>query len=166
MVWRPYVRRLRAWCRHGLRHGLAQVNMRGKSRRRRDKQGRRDAKVALVSPAAESGVYGFTEANGLKVIFNFGGDDISVERFDDIVDGAEFQGCSLEGTVGLRGNENDGNMPGRGVLFQRLADLIAVGSRHHQVEQNQIGHARLRDGDAFITRGGFGGIRVVLDHGG
>ena len=40
----------------------------------------------------------------------------------------------------FRGEENDGDIPRRGVALESPARLVAVYAWHHHVEQDQIGH--------------------------
>jgi hypothetical protein len=61
-----------------------------------------------------------------------------LERFGDVIDGAELEALELVDRVGERGHEDDRNVPGVGTLLEPAARLEAIYPGHEHIEQDQI----------------------------
>src|SRR4051812_5971673 len=64
-----------------------------------------------------------------------------MERFGDVIDASAFQGPNDHFFVIGRGKKNDRNVSPTRILANLRADLEAVQTRHHKVEQNEVGAA-------------------------
>ena len=65
--------------------------------------------------------------------------DPQIDRLGDVVDGAELEPMRFAFFVADAGHEDDRNVARRILLLQHPADFVAVKTRHHHIEEDQIG---------------------------
>ena len=81
----------------------------------------------------------------LEVIAHAGAHELGVDRLADVVDRAMRKPDRFVFGIAEGGQEQDRDLPGRLVRLEAVADLVAVHSRHHDVEQDQVGTRLLDD---------------------
>ena len=65
---------------------------------------------------------------------------VRIERLTHVVDGTEFERLDEIGGVGLGGEKNDGDFTPRRIGLDVGTGFIAIHHRHHDVEQDEVGH--------------------------
>jgi len=73
-----------------------------------------------------------------KVVFHPRQNNGWADRLGDVINGPKFQALFLILNLALRREENHGDVHGPWISFESLTNLIAIHSRHHDIEQNQI----------------------------
>ncbi len=78
-------------------------------------------------------------------------DLVAIERLDQIVVGADLQTGQTVLHVAAAGDEDDADVRGALDGLEGLADFPAASLRHHDVEQHDVGKARLGEGQCFLA---------------
>jgi hypothetical protein len=78
-------------------------------------------------------------------------DLIAVERLDEVLVGAELQAGQTVLHLAAPGDENDADLRRPLHGLERLADVPAAALRHHHVEQDHVGEARLCYGKRLLA---------------
>jgi len=76
---------------------------------------------------------------------------VTIERFDEVVVGAELKSGQPVLHISAAGDEHDRNVRGPLHRLQRLADFPAAALRHHDVEKDDGGESRLGNGKRLLA---------------
>ncbi len=67
------------------------------------------------------------------------------ERFGEIISSAQFEALDDVVDLGFCGDEQDGDVTGMRLGFENPADFVAVHTRHHDIEEDEV------DGMGFVA---------------
>ena len=93
----------------------------------------------------------YFDAVGEQVSFKSFHQGLGSEGFCDITSGSGHAAADLIKKSVLTRDHNDGQVLAGGIRTNLLADLIAVHSRHRDVQQDEIGHTFLEFGQRVNT---------------
>jgi hypothetical protein len=90
-------------------------------------------------------------------------DDGGRKGLVDVINGAAIEAAGFIFGAGLAGKEDDGNVTGRRIRLEAVADFVTIDARHHDVEKDEVGFFfGVGESEALFTIGGNFGAEGIF----